>query len=250
MPIEASGATSAADLVKRARAALGALAVTERSWLDTQPYRLVHEHDMRRGQYVVRVKVQQTTPVAIAEATQEIAHQLRGALDAVATQLAGAPTRFPIFESLPVFAQRARKSLARMPDDAQAAIEALQPYHAIGGYRNGPLWVLDQLDVSGAPKLGGSLRAGAAMGVNTQRKVTLVGDPEIVDGPFDDGAIVASVATKIVGPDPKLDMFMRSEFAIAFARTGPARGGELVETLGALCDHVERSVIAELTRGR
>jgi hypothetical protein len=241
--------TTPAGLVQRARALLGELAAAERGWLATQPYRLVHEHDMRRGRYVVRVKVQSPMPAQIAASAHDVVHLLRGALDALAAQLAGAPTRFPIFESLPLFAQRARKSLSRMSDEAQAAIEALQPYHAIGGFRNGPLWVLDQLDAAGAPRLGGSMREGAVMGVNTQRKVALVGEPEIVDGPFDDGAIVASVATKVVGADPKLDMFLRADFAVAYATAGPTRRGEVVKTLAILCDHVERGVIAELLSG-
>jgi hypothetical protein len=58
--------------------------------------------------------------------------------------------------------------------------------------------------------------------------------------------VVASVQTRIVGPDPKLDMFLRAEFALAFDARGPARGGEVVETLGSLVEHVGGTVFPAL----
>jgi hypothetical protein len=233
--------------LERARQQILLLAGAEREYLATTPYRLVHEHDMRRGQYLVRVQVAQPLPDEIARLAGDVAKSLRGSLDELATALAGAPVKFPIFESLPLYAQRARKAIARMPDEAQAGIEALQPYHAIGGFQNGPLWTVQQLALADPPRLAaGSVREGASMGVNTQRKVAIAGDPVVTTGAFDDGAVVASVGTKIVGPDPKLDMFLRVEYALAFARRGPGRGNDVLELLGELCDHVEHTVFAAL----
>jgi hypothetical protein len=233
--------------VERARQQLLELAAAEREHLATMPYRLVHEYDMRRGQYLVRVQVARPLPAEIARLAGDVVQSLRGSLDELATLLAGAPAKFPIFESLALFAQRARKAIAPMPDEAQAAIEALQPYHAIGGFQNGPLWTLQQLAAADAPRLAaGSVREGASMGVNTQRKVSILGDPVVTTGAFDDGAIIASVGTKIVGPDPKLDMFLRAEFTLAYASRGPGRGNDVLELLGELCDHVERTVFDAL----
>jgi hypothetical protein len=235
--------------IERARQQLLELTAAEREYLATMPYRLVHDYDMRRGQYIVRVQVAQPLPGEIARLAGDVVQSLRGSLDELATMLAGTPVKFPIFESLALFAQRARKPIARMPDEAQAAIEALQPYHAIGGFQNGPLWILQQLATADSPRLAaGSVREGASMGVNTQRKVSIVGDPVVTTGAFDDGAIIASVGTKIVGPDPKLDMFLRAEYALAYASRGPARGRDVVELLGELCDHVEHTVFAALER--
>jgi hypothetical protein len=237
--------------VSRARDRLVLLAAAEREYLATYPYRLVHEHDMRAGRYLARVQVVRPVPDEIAQFAGEVARSLRRSLDELATALAGAPASFPIFDSLALFAQRARKSIARMSDDAQATLEALQPYHAIGGFRNGPLWILQQLASADAPRLAaGSVRDGGTMGVNTQRSVTLVGEPTIMTGVFDDGAVIASAATKIAGPDPKLDLFLRVEFALAFASGDPGRGREVVALLGELCDHVERVVFAQLERTR
>ncbi len=52
--------------------------------------------------------------------------------------------------------------------------------------------------------------------------------------------------TRIVGPDPKLDMFLRADFTLAFERRGPARGREVVTCLEALCEFVEADVISPL----
>jgi hypothetical protein len=231
----------------RARERVEMLAAAEREYLASSPYRLAHEHDMRGGRYVVHVHVTRPFPDEIVRLAGDVARGLRTALDELATSLAGAPVTFPIFESLALFAQRARKPIARMSDQAQATLEALQPYHAIGGFRSGTLWTLERLTAVDPPRLAaGSIRHGATMGVNTERKVSLQGEPAIVTGAFDDGDVIASVPTKVVGPDPKLDMFMRAEYAIAYAKDGPARGREVVTLLGQLCDHVEHAVFGAL----
>jgi len=224
------------------RRSLLALASRADAFRAAHPVRLVHEQDMRTGRYLVRAGLAHPVPADIVECAATMLRELRSALDDVATLAAGAPVRFPIFESLPLFAQRARKAISGMPDSAQAEIEALQPYHAIGGYRNGSLWILDQL--AGHPDLrlaAGALREGAEMGVNTRRKVELVGDPEIAFGAVEAGAVVASQQFRIVGPDPKLDMYFRGDFAMAFAADGPAHGRELRELLGQLAGDVEEA---------
>ncbi|MFI5257240.1 MAG: hypothetical protein ACHQRK_08260 [Gemmatimonadales bacterium] len=240
-------ATSGAKLLSRARQQLAALAAAEGDYLATSPYRLVHEHEPRRERYVVRVQVLRPLPEAIASLAGDVARHLHESLDELATRLAGAPTRFPIFESLALFAQRSRKAIAPMADEAQATLEALQPYHAIGGFRNGPLWTLRLLAETYPPRLAaGGVREGAVMGVNTRRDVSLVGAPEVVAGAFDDGATIASVATKVVGRDPKLDMFLRVDLELAYAKDGAGRGRGVRALLGELCDHVEHTVFAAL----
>jgi hypothetical protein len=175
-----------------------------------------------------------------------VVRSLRTGLDELTTTLAGKPVRFPIHESLAQFAQRSRKAIASMSDEAQATLEALQPYHTIGGFRNGALWTLQQLDAEAPPRLSaGYLRSGT-MGVNTQRKTSIVGEPSIATGPFNDGGIIAVAVTTIVGPDPKLDMFLRPEYGTAYAPDGAGRGRELLALLGELSEHVERTVFPAL----
>ena len=212
-------------------------------------FRLVHAHDMRGGRYIVRAQIIRPVPADIVHLAASIARSLHQSLDELATSRGGAPTSFPIFESLAMFAQRSRKAIARMSDDAQATIEGLQPYHEIGGLQDSPLWRLKTLDTADAPWLTGSIREGAVMGVNTTRGVSLTGEPLVTAGAFADGAIVASVPTRIVGPDPKLDMFLRADFALAYPERGPGRGRDVVDLLSDLCDHVEHEVFPALERG-
>jgi hypothetical protein len=229
----------------RARELLARLADAERAFLATGPYRLVHEHDRRAGRYLVRAQIGAAIPDEIATLAADTLRSAHESLDALAASLAGRPTRFPIFESLVLFAQRARKAIAPMPDEAQAFLEELQPYHAIGGFRNGLLWTLQQLVTDAPPRLVPST-TGGTMGVNTQRGVSIDEEPVIATGPFTDGAVVASVQTKVVGSDPKLDMFFRPELAIAFPANGPGRGRPVAPLLRELCDHVEQRVFTAL----
>lgn len=230
-----------------ARGDVAALAALEQRHLERAPVRLLHDHDMRGARYLVRAHAGAPVDAEVHDRLAVALHALRESLDVLASALAGAPTTFPIHDSLPAFAQRARRALSPMPDAAQAGIEALQPYHAIGGYRNGPLWLLREL--AAAPRLvlaAGGMLPDAVMGVNTRRKVELLAEPVVTAGAFDDGGIVASVATRIVGPDPKLDMFLRARFAFAFARDGPARGALVGETLDALVAHLAGPVFRTL----
>ena len=237
------------DSLDRARRDLRAFAGVERDWAASDAYRLVHAHDMRGGRYIVRVQVARPVPDDVVQLAASIVRSVHRSLDALATALAEAPVSFPIFESLAMFAQRSRKAIAGMSDDAQATIEGLQPYHEIGGFADSALWRLKTLDTADAPWLTGSIRDGAVMGVNTARGVSLIGDPVITLGAFVDGAIVASAPARIVGPDPKLDMFLRAEFALAYPERGPGRGRDVVELLSDLCDHVEHEVFPALEPG-
>lgn len=237
-------------LVSDARTDLARVAHAQQEYLDTSPYRVMHGYDARGGLYTVRVAVTRSLPSPICDHAARVVRQLRSALDAIAATLAAPgqlpsaatkPIRFPIHDSLPEFAQRSRRALATMTAEAQATIEALQPYHRLGGYRNDPLWLLRELEVAGAPTLAaGSLGAETAIGINTCRHVDITGDLRVDHGPFSDGQVIASIAARVVGPDPKLDLFLRPQFELAFAAGGPARGAPLVPTLGTLCDRVEQ----------
>ena len=232
--------------LERARHALRTLAGVERDWAASDAVRLVHAFDMRGGRYIVRAQLVRPVPDDIVQLSASVVRALHGALDELATNLAGATVSFPIHETLVMFAQRSRKALARMPDEAQATIEALQPYHQLGGFQDSPLWRLKALDTAEAPWVAGSIRDGAVMGTNTIRGVSLAGDPVVTAGAFVDGAIVASVPARVNGPDPKLDMYLRAEFALAYVERGPGRGRDVVDLLSDLCDHVEHEVFPAL----
>ncbi len=232
--------------LERARQNLRTLAGVERDWAASDAVRLVHAFDMRGGRYIVRAQLVRPVPDDIVQLSASIVRALHGALDELATNLAGATVSFPIHETLVMFAQRSRKALARMPDEAQATIEALQPYHELGGFQDSLLWRLKALDTPEAPWVAGSIRDSAVMGTNTIRGVALSGEPVVTAGAFVDGAIVASVPARINGPDPKLDMYLRADFALAYVERGPGRGRDVVDLLSDLCDHVEHEVFPAL----
>jgi hypothetical protein len=250
-----SGAPATAphrDLLRGARDALDGVAAAEAQYLESRPYRLHHRYDPRASVYTVRVDVATPPPEGLAARVAAVLRDLGAALDALATALVGAssgapPVRFPIHDSLPQFAQRSRRALSPMPDAAQATIEALQPYHTFGGFQHDALWLLRELSASSPPMLAaGALRDDSAIGVNTARHVGVVGALRVAAGAFDDGAVVATVAARVTGPDPKLDLYLRPSFEMAFASQGPARGAALVGTLRAICDRVEQGAFARL----
>ncbi len=236
-----------------ARQHLGVLESDALRYLASNPYRLLHRHDMREERYTVRAEVVEPLPDSIPARVAATLHCARAALDHLASALAGRgdaaspPVRFPIHESFPLFAQRARKVIRGMADGAQAEIEGLQPYHNIGGPRGHPLWTLAQLDaVEGRRLAAGRVREGCALGVNTRRKVELSGDMHAVPGPFEHGAVIAEVRARVVGPDPKLDLHLAPEFELAFARVGAGRGAAVIATLTAICELLEHLVLPRL----
>jgi hypothetical protein len=230
----------------RTRAGATSLAEAEASHLGGNPFRLVHQHDMRAGRYVVRVETAHSIPDEFTALLAAVLADARFTLDELARELTGdaaSKIRFPIHESLHAFAQRSRKPLSRMSDEAQATIEELQPYHAIGGFTRDPLWLLDALLSEGGARLAaGAVTGGEPLGVNSCRKIVISGDLEPVCGPFESRAVIAAAETKIVGPDPKIDLFLRPEFALAFSARGPARGGLVGDTIDSIVERVTTCV--------
>ena len=241
------------DLLDEARRVLEQVSAVERQYLDRHPYRLDHRYDPRAARYTIRVHVTAALPAELALLVGRVLHAARASLDALATALASpagaadAPraVRFPIHDSLPEFAQRSRRAIATMSDGAQATIEEVQPYHTFGGFHKDALWLLRELDLADAPALAaGALRDDSELGVNTRRQVDLVGELLVRTGAFEDGALVTDVAAVVAGRDPKLDLYLRPSFALAFAVQGPARGAALGATLSAIVDRVEHVVRA------
>ena len=129
------GSTHRASL-ERARQQLRQLVDAEREFLATHPYRLVHEHDMRGGRYLVRVQAARPVPDEIPRLASEVVRDLRTSLDELASALAGAPTKFPIFESLVLFAQRARKAILATTEAerlSEAAVESARCFAVRAG---------------------------------------------------------------------------------------------------------------------
>lgn len=250
MTAPSSDPTAPRERLRSARRELERVAALERQYLESNPYRLLHAYDPRTGSYTVRAEVLREMPSEVRDAVANVLRDSRAALDALVATLAssatGKPPRFPIHDSLPEFAQRSRRPLAGLPDEAQATIEELQPYHTFGGFHLDRLWLLRELTDHEPRLAAGGLRADSALGVNTARHVEITGDLNVRAGAFESDAVIVSVPARVSGRDPKLDLFLKPIFELAFAATGPARGGALVGTLGAICDHVEHAVMKRL----
>lgn len=251
MTASSSSSTIHRETLRAARRQLERLAALEREHLDAHPYRLVHAYDPRAGSYTIRAEVRREPPAEVRDAATNVLRGARAALDALVAALAPAhssakPARFPIHASLPEFAQRSRRPLAGLSDEAQATIEALQPYHTFGGFHLDRLWLLRELTDREPRLAAGGLRAESALGVNTARHVEITGELHVRAGAFEDGDAIVSVPARVIGRDPKLDLFLRPSFELAFDAQGPARGGAVVAALAAICDHVERVVMERL----
>ena len=251
MTASSSDPTTHRERLRGARQELRRLVLLERQYLDTNPYRLLHAYDPRTGSYTVRVEVEREIPTEVRDAVPHVLRDARAALDGLIAALSS-PTpstkasRFPIHASLPEFAQRSRRPLAGLADEAQATIEELQPYHTFGGFHLDRLWLLRELTDQEPRLAAGGLRADSMLGVNTARHVEITGDLHVRAGAFEHDAVIVSVPARVTGRDPKLDLFLKPSFELAFTATGPARGGPVVTTLEAICDHIERTVMERL----
>ena len=239
------------EALRGARRELERLAALERQYLDASPYRLLHGYDPRASVYTVRAEVVKEMPAEVRDAVVNVLRDARAALDALVAALASPspsakPPRFPIHESLPEFAQRSRRPLAGLADEAQATIEELQPYHTFGGFHLDRLWLLRELTDDEPRLAAGGLRADSALGVNTARHVEITGALHVRAGAFEHDAVIVSVPARVTGRDPKLDLFLKPSFELAFAASGPARGAAVVPTLGTICDHIEHAVMDRL----
>ncbi|HET7189499.1 MAG TPA: hypothetical protein VFI52_15215, partial [Gemmatimonadaceae bacterium] len=187
--------TTPRERVQGARRELDRLGELERQYLDTHPYRLQHAYDPRAGSYTVRAEVVRAIPPEVRDTIVNVLRDVRASLDALVTALASSatsakPPRFPIHESLPAFAQRSRRPLAGLSDEAQATIEELQPYHTFGGFHLDRLWLLRELTDHEPRLAAGGLRAESTLGVNTARHVEITGELRARAGAFEHDAVI------------------------------------------------------------
>lgn len=251
MTASSSDPTTHRERIHGARQALERLGALERQYLESNPYRLLHAYDPRAGSYTVRAQVARELPREVPDALADVLRDARAALDALIVSLASPstaakPARFPIHESLPEFAQRSRRPLAGLSDEVQATIEALQPYHTFGGFHLDRLWLLRELTDHEPRLAAGGLRAESALGVNTARHVEITGELRVRAGVFEHDAVIVSVPARVTGRDPKLDLYLKPSFELAFDAHGPTRGAPVLATLAAICDHIEHAVMERL----
>lgn len=109
-------------------------------FIDDKPYAATAEKDKETGEYGLRISPVRGVPADWSLQVGDIVHNLRSALDTLAFALAtdhipaltkkeSRTVQFPILDTLSEFSTDPKGWLNRIPRDARAAFEKLQPYH-------------------------------------------------------------------------------------------------------------------------
>lgn len=240
----------AAAKVKRAEEHLEAIDAEVQAFLngDPQPYFTQPEFDSESGEHIVRLYVRRKPPTRLSAMIGDCLNNLRSALDHVAWQLVlinneipDRRTEFPIFKDEAPYGSQSPQKIRGIAPEHQAIIEGLQPYRA-DDPTGEPLWVLHDLaaiDKHQVLHLVGGTIQGTSSSLLTHG-ATIETVSAATDGPFEDGAVVHRFT--IDPPDAKVDMHFGMGFAIHFDPGGPARGAQVVRTLGVLGEAVTETI--------
>lgn len=240
------------EKMKRANEHLDRLEADTRTYLTSKPYRFSGERE--GSYYVIKLRVLRETPLALAVTLGDVLYQLRSALDHLAFSLAllerkpPKGTEFPIFIDKPEFLRTTRGGgmwKARgIRADRRAIVQQLQPYKAGRDKLTHPLWVLHELtnaDKHRTLNFGGGI--AEELGFEFEYDDLTLGEPELIPGPFVDGAIVARVFAVQTGPHPRMQVKPHATFNVTYDEGGLFGGGKLpslLELRDATANVVER----------
>jgi hypothetical protein len=175
------------------------------TYLAANPYKIVGENEPRAREYRLRLIVTEKPPYRLRTLAGQAIGNLRNALDYLARAVveANGPPKRPQRVQFPIFPSRERfdngalgpnGQIAEASLAAQAAFEALQPYHG-GNPVDTKLWTLHQLARKHRHKepviVGSFYRRGLASVRTTQVPATIITQPERIT--FKHGAIIARV---------------------------------------------------------
>jgi hypothetical protein len=194
-------------------------------FFDTSPYRALGKVENDGRWYVFRVEVVEEPPARLGVLLGEFAHQVRSTLDQLVYGVMAwnirpnkppARTGFPIATTEGEFERKtANRRWPLLPDEWQALIKAMQPYHA--SERGGDphaidlaiierIWNRDKHQTHfGIPVM---QRTGPHQPTFTPvRDAEIVGEPHLRTGfALVDDAEIARVPISATGPDPHVDM--------------------------------------------
>lgn len=128
-------------------------------FIDSDPCSIITDGHPERGVYDARLVYPKKLPFrSISLMIGDCVHNMRASLDYIAWELAGydikdATTMFPICGTADEFNKKGIKRIKRLPSDAQAAIERLQPYNTRYGGQLLALGPLNSLDIADKHKL-------------------------------------------------------------------------------------------------
>lgn len=223
-----SGSLQAVHLkLERAQEHLVALDNEVTSWLEGEPYSISRERGAEGMEYVFRVNVRQTPPLAWSTIIGDCLQNMRSALDHLVWQLALSHTGsslpaniagnsgFPIFRDRSDFASKSPRMIRGISPHAQTIIEQLQPYHDASPQWDN-LWILTYLARVDRHRVLHPVGAVSTMTSWTVYPADAAGLPELEFGPFEDGAVVARFIVR--EPSPEMNVNLQPTFAIAFGK--------------------------------
>lgn len=245
--------------LKRAHEHLEGLKHEFETWNPGSAYRITDEFDPKRGHNVIFGERIGDMPGRFSLLIGDCIYDLRASLDHLAFALASTYTRplspdlegaseFPIFNDVVKFVDKAPRKIGGMHPQAQALIEGLQPYHG-GHYSKHPLWLLHELsniDKHRRPHLTalafvartGLIANNVSLEFFTDLGVRLVGSEGRTE-------LVHYAATP-TEPNQPMKVQFKHTINIAFADTTPALGMSVINTLGAIHNHIRDKIIPPL----
>ena len=196
--------------LQRAEEHHGQLNLELAQFLERNPYRMLREHDLERGEgyFLWRAKIVEEPPYEKwASLIGECAHALRSALDYTAYAIVNAKevvsekSSFPILDDPGKWESVHPAYLPGVDPDVLSAIEGLQPYNL--GEERDALWIVHQLDIIDKHRRLGLVDA-TVHGTEWRAVYGELSEIDYGAGPFKDGSAVARFRLTPKPDDPRM----------------------------------------------
>jgi hypothetical protein len=220
------------------------------SFLKTDPYRVIPQVNAQGSGYVIRYffKVDRQPPIRLSLLAGDAIHNLRSVIDNLIWnlgQISGESPKselaFPVSLDENRFKEKILPRYKRLPLDAQALIESLQPYNRKDNPEGHLLYILNRLwndDKHETPPIVAGVHSSTGIGA---RGRVIIRSGKVSTGATDDGAEVMIFSV----PDRQSVNNLKPVFkvSVAFDKNGPARGVTAYKLLIDLHNFVRDEVV-------
>jgi hypothetical protein len=224
-------------------------------FIDTKPYGLSFQTDMKASELRFAISIREDPPIGLGLFIGDVVHNLATCLDHLVCALAlkngkhCEQTMFPMHTDAVRFNQNGSRWIKDLAPPAQAKIESLQPFNtdprAPGQSMLAVLWELDRIDKHRLVHVGmTSMQPGADMKFSypTRSGANIIPEGRF-PGPFADGDIVARF--RCVGVSPvEVNVEGNMVFTVGFGtESGTATGKVVADLLEKLWHRVAEIVV-------
>lgn len=248
----------------RADIHLNAIKTAIQEFVGPDPDLIPGEFDRSSHKYVFRAQRDSRSPTWISPAIGDCVHNLRAALDYLVWELVGGDgggggtsTEFPIFTDPLQYTREAPRKIRGVPQAAEAAFNALQPFYGANSDPFHPDWrdpkreplallrELERWDKHRSLNLTEDQVSAELVGFE-QLGIMVSPHPAVLPGRFERGTVLARAGVPLGRPE--VDVYLRATYDVAFGRDGPA-GGELVlQTMTLIRDEVAGRVLPTIAQ--